>query len=104
DADTAEAQLITRLSQYLSRWGTSDSIRRVLPHFFLHLVQFKTDKPFLGVPRRSQAFAKPIVNLDGVSHKTVTSCCASFEKTKRPLDLPAATALVRQIEQRLRGN
>jgi len=104
DADIAEAQLITRLSQYLSRWGTSAFIRRFLSLFFFHFVQFKTDKSFRGLAWSSQAFEKHIEDLDRVCHQTVASIWKSFEKTKRPLDLPAATALVRQIEQRLRGN
>ena len=104
DADVAEAQLINRLSQYLSRRGASAFIRRFLSLFFFNFVQFETGKSFRGLVRSSQAFEKHIEDLDRVCRQTVASIWKSFEKTKRPLDLPAATALVRQIEQRLRGN
>jgi len=104
DADVAEAQLINRLSQYLSRRGASAFIRRFLSLFFFNFVQFETGKSFRGLACSSQAFEKHIEDLDRVCRQTVASIWKSFEKTKRPLDLPAATELVRQIDQRLRGN
>jgi uncharacterized protein (DUF2164 family) len=104
DADITEAQLITRLSQYLSRRGASAFIRRFLSLFFFNFVQYETGESFRGLARSSQAFEKHIEDLDRVCRQTVASIWKSFEKAKRPLDLPAATELVRQIEQRLRGN
>ena len=104
DADIAEAQLITRLSQYLRRWGAPAFIRRFLSLSFFNFVQFETGKSFRGLARSSQAFEKHIEDLDRVCHQTVASIWKSFEETKRPLDLTAATELVQQIEQRLGGN
>jgi hypothetical protein len=104
DADIAEAQLITRLSQYLRRWGAPAFIRRFLSLSFFNFVQFETGKSFRGLARSSQAFEKHIEDLDRVCHQTVASIWKSFEETKRPLDLTAATELVRQIEQRLGSN
>src|SRR5215813_7900801 len=46
DADIAEAQLITRLSQYLNRWGAFAFIRRFLSLFFFHFFYFETGKYF----------------------------------------------------------
>ena len=104
DADIAEAQLIARLSQYLRRWGASAFIRRFLSLFFFNFVHFETGKSFRGLARSSQAFEKHIEDIDRVCHQTVASIWKSFEKTNRPLDLAAATEVVRQIEQRLGGN
>jgi len=104
DADIAEAQLITRLSRYLRRWGASAFIRRFLSLFFFNFVQFETAKSFRGLARSSQTFEKHIEALDRVCRQTVASIWKSFEKTNRPLDLAAATEVVRQIEQRLGGN
>jgi len=103
DADIAEAQLIAQLSQYLRRWGASAFIRRFLSLFFFNFVHFETGKSFRGLARSSQAFEKHIEDIDRVCHQTVASIWKSFEETKRPLDLTAATELVRQIEQRLGG-
>ena len=104
DANIAEAQLRTRLSRYLVRWGAPAFIRRFLSLFFVNFVQFETGESFRGLARNSQGFEKYLEDLDRVCHQTVASVWKSFKKTKRPLDLPAATELVRQIEQRLRGN
>src|SRR5262249_14460679 len=79
-------------------------IRRFLSLFFFNFVQFETGESFRGLARSSQAFEKHIEGLDRVCHQTVASIWKSFENTKRPLDLPEATELVRQIEPRLNGN
>src|SRR5262245_51552452 len=103
DADIAEAQLITRISRYLRRRGASAFIRRFLSLFFFNIVQFETGKSFRGLAQSSQAFEKHLEYFDRICPQTVASIWKSFEETKRPLDLTAATELVRQIEQRLGG-
>ena len=104
DGNITGTEFRTRLSRYLIRRGAPAFIRRFLSLFFFNFVLFETSESFRGLARNLQDFERDLEDLDRVCHQTVTSVWKSFEKTKRPLDLRAATLLVAQIEQRLRGN
>ena len=103
DASIGDVQLRARLSEYVARWGAAAFLRRFLSLFFFNFVQFETGESFRGLARNPQRFEKYIEDLDYMCHQTVASVWKSFERTKRPLDLFAASELVQQIEQRLRG-
>ena len=104
DENIPENQLRTRLSRYLMRTGAPAFTRRFLSLFFFNFVQFEAGESFRHLARNPQEFIRELEDLDRVCHQTVASVWKSFERTKRRLDSSVAAELVRQIEQRLRGN
>ena len=104
DTEVDSVQLKTRLSQYLNRSGTHAFIRLFLSLFFFNFVRFETGESFRRLATSSKAFEEYLEDIDRACHQTVASVWKSFEKTKRPLDLTAATDLVSQVDRRLRGN
>jgi hypothetical protein len=95
-------QLKTRLSRYLLRRGAPAFIRRFLSLFFFNFVRSETGESSRRAVRSSKAFEKYVEEIDRACQQSVATVWKSFEKTRRPMDLPAAAELVSQIEQRLR--
>jgi hypothetical protein len=104
DPSIPYAEFKTRFSRHLDRHAASSLMKRFLRLYFFQYVWFETGESFRALARSSSEFEKYIEGVERLCQRIVASIWSPFEKTNRPLDSDTAEALVRKIEQRLRGD
>jgi hypothetical protein len=97
------AEFKKRLQQYLHRHGSASFIRIFLSLYFFNFVWFETAESFRAFAWTPDSFQKNMEAVERTCQRVVASAWRTFEKMQRPLDLTAAQALERNIEEHLRG-